>query len=186
MNDPSKKTVHSLDTASESMASAVPGLGNGGNGGQQGGGGEETPHEDSETLKTLKSLITPIACAILECEAEELVWLDYDSDDDADIYYHDEADLTFVEMCGYSEELTFDQGQALLNAYLPNDAELDDDMSFDMSEYGYAELWYKTGDYYYILTAQSGENEETGADAIMIFFDIVLQSQGQAYYDYFN
>ena len=160
-------------------------LGEGGTqpGGDEGGGEE---HVDSETLLTLKSLITPIACDILSCEADDLIWLDYDSDDDADIYYVDEENLTFVEMCAYSTELSFDEAQALLNAHLPNDAELDDDMSMDLSEYGYAELWYKTGDYYYILTVQSGEDEETGADAVAFYFDIVLQSQGDAYSDYFS
>ena len=160
-------------------------LGEGGTqpGGDEGGGEE---HVDSETLLTLKSLITPIACDILSCEADDLIWLDYDSDDDADIYYVDEENLTFVEMCAYSTELSFDEAQALLNAHLPNDAELDDDMSMDLSEYGYAELWYKTGDYYYILTVQSGEDEETGAEAVAFYFDIVLQSQGDAYSDYFS
>lgn len=161
-------------------------IGEGGEGGQgQGEGGGGQTHQDSELLITLKGIITPIACQILNCEASELVWLDYDSNDDADIYYLDTENLTFVELCAYSEELAFDEAQALLASFLPEGSELDDEASFDMSEYGYAELWYKTGDYYYILTTQSGENE-AGDDAVMCYFDIVLQSQGDAYADYFD
>ena len=160
-------------------------IGEGGEGGQgQGEGGGGQTHQDSELLVTLKGIITPIACQMLNCEASELVWLDYDSDDEADIYYYDTANLTFVELCAYSEELAFDEAQALLASFLPEGSELDDEASFDMSEYGYAELWYKTGDYYYILTVQSGEND-AGEEAVMCYFDIVLQSQGEAYAEYF-
>lgn len=127
----------------------------------------------------MKEYVTNVYTSVYFVDAEELVFEDYATrteDSNADIYYHNKPDLMFVDADLYVNDCTFVEFITELISYLPEDAEYQTDLSLEFDEeYGDCDLWYKSGDFYYVIY---GEDDYL---YIWATFDILPVSHYDAY-----
>lgn len=173
-------------------ALCLTGCNNNGNNSNQGGGnnpgsgGEENPPELS-LLDTLKAKAKSMAADILNESESKIKFADYESDtSDADVYYYDSTNLTFVDIEIYKSSYDTSLADDLVE-YLPSNAELDyKNDNFDYEEYGmmFYDRYYSDDEFTYDIYVEAyDEYEDEPAETFGCIF-IFETSQQDAFDEY--
>lgn len=161
----------------------LAGCGNDDNKGKE--DGEKNP--PASLLETLKEKAKVMAAKILKKSESNIEFADYESDVfDADVYYYDSTNLTFVDIEMYEE--SFDTNLAdNLKTYLPSNAELtlnDDYLEYIEDGMAWYDRYYSDGQFTYDIYVEAyDEYEEDPAETYGSIF-IFKTSQQDAFDEY--
>ena len=127
-------------------------------------GGGQNPPAPLTLLETLKAKAKSMASRILNKSESAITFAEYEGETaDADVYYYDSTNLTFVDVEIYKE--SFDTNFAdNLKAYLPSNAALtySDDVLDYLDDYGMAwyDRYYSDGEYTYNIYVEAYDEDD--------------------------